>query len=511
MDAGSPRIQPAPPMLPLEARLPLRLAPPRTPYWFASWLICSLACSSSIDEGGARRAGAGNGTEGVGPILDEPASRPGDEPANGSGFDDFGESGGPAPAPGGFSGCATTLSGVTRDPAGRLPLYNVVVYVPSEPLAPLARGAACETCDGNFSGRPIAATVSDAAGNFTLDISNVPQRENIPIVVQAGKWRRQVTLASATDCGNTPLGVDLSRLPKSRAEGELPHIAVMRAGSDALECLFTKIGVDLSEFSPGGEPGSVELYYSDRANATEDTGRMDVAGTTVDLPNIDTLLSDYAAMQSYDMILMSCEGGGDRYDPPNLQHRENLQRYANEGGRLFGGHFHNGIIDNRELPDDYPEFAEVVEFADDREDIEPLLFTASVNLEFDKGRALADWLVNVGGSTTRGEIAISDSERTVVGTVIPSAVSWIGADTEEGDAALYYGFPTPVDGPACGRMVFTDVHVASGTGDSGKEVFPSCSGELSPQQLALAFLIFDLASCVQPTESAPPPPPPIIY
>jgi hypothetical protein len=161
------------------------------------------------------------------------------------------------------------LSGVTRDPAGRLPLYNVVVYVPSEPLAPLERGAACETCDGNFSGRPIAATVSDAAGNFTLDISNVPQRENIPIVVQAGKWRRQVTLASATDCGNTSLGADLSRLPKSRAEGELPHIAVMRAGSDALECLFTKIGVDLSEFTPGGDPGSVELYYSDLANATD--------------------------------------------------------------------------------------------------------------------------------------------------------------------------------------------------------------------------------------------------
>ena len=83
-------------------------------------------------------------------------------------------------------------------------------------------------------------------------------------------------------------------------------------------------------------------------------------------------------------------------------------------------------------------------------------------------------------------------------------------EREDGAAALYYGFPTPVAGPACGRMVFTDVHVASGTGDSGKEVFPSCSVELSPQQLALAFLIFDLSSCVQPTESAPPPRP-VIY
>jgi hypothetical protein len=488
---------------------PAHAAKTRTPcVWpFASSAFLALACGTGDIDDGPARAGP-NPAEGVGPSL--PAQPPSSAASANPAFDDFGGSSGSAAAGGGSSGCTTTLSGVTRDPAGQLPLYNVVVYVPSEPLAPLARGASCETCDGAFSGRPIAAAVSDAAGKFALDISNVPARENIPVVIQAGKWRRQVTLPAAADCADTALSPELSRLPRNRAEGDLPHIAVMRAGSDALECLFTKIGVDPAEFTAGGEPGSVELFYSDLANATSDTGRMNVGGDTIDLPNIDTLFSDYSAMQRYDMILMSCEGGGDRYDPPNLVHRANLQRYANEGGRLFGGHFHNGIIDNRELPDDYPEFPEVVEFADDRWDIEPKSFTANVNVAFDKGRALADWLVNVGGSTTRGEIPINDSERTVVGTTDPNAVSWIGAHTADGEAALYYGFPTPIAGPACGRMVFTDVHVASGTGDSGKEVFPSCSRELSPQQLALAFLVFDLADCVQPTETAAPPPP-VIY
>jgi hypothetical protein len=428
------------------------------------------------------------------------------------------------------SGCATSVSGVTRDPAGQLPLYNVVVYVPSEALAPIPRGARCETCDGDFSGRPIAAAVSDASGKFTLDLSRVPARQNVPLVIQAGSWRREVTIPSVSDCTSSALPAELTRLPRNRAEGNLPHIAVMRGGSDALECLFTKIGVDPGEFTPGDGGGSIELYYSDLENAEDGTGEMRGPSGTLELPKVDTLFSDYERLRSYDMILLSCEGGDERYDPPNLTHRQNLQRYANEGGRLFGGHYHNGIIDNRELPDDTPEFPDVVKFASGRNDIEPKLFTAHVNTSFDKGNALADWLVEVGGSTTRGEISINDSERTVVGTIDPSAVSWINTDTGSGvassssssssddddddddaaeNAALYYGFPTPVGGPACGRMVFTDVHLASGSGDSGKEVFPSCSAELSPQQKALAFLIFDLANCVQPTESAAPPIPKI--
>lgn len=446
------------------------------------------------------------------PVIPTGPANPGDPRGAPGGFEDFGDVSGLVQTGPTGSGCPTSVTGVTRDPAGQLPLYNVVVYVPSEALAPIPSGARCETCDGNFSGRPIAAAVSDASGKFTLDLTRVPSRTNIPLVVQAGSWRREVTIPSVTDCASTPLEANLTRLPRNRAEGNLPHVAVMRAGSDALECLFTKIGVDPAEFTPGAGGGSVELYYSDLANAETGTGQMRGPSGTIALPNVDTLFSDYQQLRSYDMILLACEGGDDRYDPPNLTHRANLQRYADEGGRLFGGHFHNGIIDNRELPDGSPQFPAVVQFAPGKQDIQPKLFTAQVNTSFDKGKALADWLLEVKGSTTRGEISINDSERTVISTLDPTAVSWINTvptGSTDDLAALYYGFPTPVGGPACGRMVFTDVHVASGTGDSGKQAFPSCSGELSPQQKALAFLIFDLANCVQPTESSVPPIPKI--
>ena len=56
------------------------------------------------------------------------------------------------------------VSGTVRDPAGKVPLYNVIVYVPNAPLDPIPEGASCDRCSAQLSGKPIATALTDANG-----------------------------------------------------------------------------------------------------------------------------------------------------------------------------------------------------------------------------------------------------------------------------------------------------------------------------------------------------------
>ncbi len=407
-------------------------------------------------------------------------------------------------------GCPTSVSGTVFDPAGKLPLYNVVLYVPTQPLEPLSSGARCETCDGNFSGRPVTAAVSDAAGRFTLDLSKVPKSDAIPLVIQVGKWRRQITLPAVTACADTPLENGRVRLPRDRSEGDLPKFAVVRGGSDALECLFLKIGVSPTEISATAGDERVHLYVNDGTKAAG-TGQVSGGGA---IPLAGTLYSSLEQLMSYDALFLACDGNGRAtYEDTGVKYGtaafSNIQKYADQGGRVFGSHYHNYWV----RPDKFDElslapYPMVATFASSQHGFDQDV-TGDVNASFPKGVALRDWLVNVGASSEPGKLLIHDGEHTVDATLPGVSQPWISAVDPDGhEVVQYFSFTAPVGGAECGRMVFSDLHVAAGTGDSGKVPFPTgcTSQDLSPQEKALAFMLFDLSSCVQPdTDEVKPP------
>ena len=119
----------------------------------------------------------------------------------------------------------TTVSGIVYDPAGARPLYNVIVYVPNGPVEPMQSGVVCDQCGVVASGHPLVTTLTGADGRFTLH--DVPAGPNVPLVLQLGKWRRQIVIPDVDPCTvNTMTNPGTMRLPSKQSEGDMPQIAI---------------------------------------------------------------------------------------------------------------------------------------------------------------------------------------------------------------------------------------------------------------------------------------------
>jgi hypothetical protein len=458
--------------------------------------------------------------------------------------------------PGECSGAGTTISGRVFDPAGKVPLYNVLVYVPNAALGPISTGATCDRCDSPISGSPVAAALSGADGRFK--IMNAPSGTNIPLVIQIGKWRRKIILPTVTKCQDSAFtDPNLVRLPRNmadRAAGDaagdvhMPRIALSTGHSDAFDCLLRKIGISDSEFTNDAGSGRVHMYAGG-AGMNSRQGATRLASGATFAGSYETLFNNYSKMAGYDMLILQCEGA--QLEDEKMPHLGNMLRYANGGGRVFADHLHSAWI-RLGLPP-WPATAGWIGVAEDLPD--PV--TGQIDTSFPKGAALADWLVATNATPTRGQISLRAGQHSVTTTNPPYSQRWIYVPQNANDSAMrpstqYLTFNTPVEARAvnqCGRVVFTDIHVANVVLDGDGEAIPAMSDlstpetpfptgckaslDLTPQEKALEFMFFDLSSCVQietgqpmvppiplpgtaptpppttgPAPPAPPPPPP---
>src|SRR5687768_3299239 len=133
------------------------------------------------------------------------------------------------------NGDTTRLSGTiyAPTPIDPDPLPNVLVYVPNATVEPFPPGVACTTCATPPSGSPLVQTTTSVNGTFALD--NVPVGTDIPIVIQTGRWRRQVTMTIAA-CTDNALPAEKSHLPRNRTQGDIPKMAIATGQLDSLEC-----------------------------------------------------------------------------------------------------------------------------------------------------------------------------------------------------------------------------------------------------------------------------------
>jgi hypothetical protein len=375
---------------------------------------------------------------------------------------------------------------------------GALVYIPNAAVAAFTKGVSCDKCDADVSGSPLVSTTTGPDGKFEL--KNVPVGTNIPLVIQLGRWRRQTVIPDVSACQETHLSdYNLTRLPRNKAEGDIPKMAISTGKVDALECVLRKIGLDDAEFTRPDGAGRVHLYQGQGAAGAR-------IGPGSGTPSEGVLLASQATLHQYDMVLFPCQGaeyyssrGSDVKWQDELWPR--LKDYTAAGGRLFTTHFsyvwlHGKKTGGAWSPGPGP-WEDVVAWDASQTALSDQ--DGDINTSFPRGLAFAQWLVHVGASSALGQIPVKVVRHDM--NSVSTAQEWMRA-TDPAGVPLHFTFNTPMGAPEdlqCGRVVFSDFHVTNNS-VSGTTDFPNeCDDNpMTPQEKLVEFMIFDLGSCITP-------------
>jgi hypothetical protein len=386
-----------------------------------------------------------------------------------------------------------------------------------------------------------------------MPVSDPAKVTNIPVVVQLGKWRKQLTVTT-TACTNNLVPAygaaaanKTAALPAKKSEGDIPLTAISTGAVDGLECVFRKMGVDDAEFTDGSGTGRIRLYQDNGARITNGS------------PKASTLYGSQTEIDKYDAVIFGCVGAEETKSAAQLKR---VFDYANKGGRVFATHWSEVWLNSASTwgatAKSWSPGAQAWSNTG-----APGSLSAFVDTSFPKGVLFSTWLqapvapvsatypppyaaVNALYASSPPTLAITEPRKDIApananvstsGIVAP-AQRWIyttndhaktcavGADCKSGtctagkcvgsvvfhgddpaaeDAPMHYTFNTDMAKPAaqqCGRVLFSDFHVS--IGNTSNKTFPTeCSNTaLTSQEKVLAYMLFDLASCV--SSSGPP-------
>ncbi|MBS1813382.1 MAG: choice-of-anchor D domain-containing protein [Acidobacteria bacterium] len=369
------------------------------------------------------------------------------------------------------AGQRTTITGHVYAPNGVDPLPNIMVYVPNGPVDAFTPGVSCDLPGKAPSGFPLIGTATRVDGSFTLD--NAPVDANVPIVIQSGRWRRQVKIAAVTGC--TANNIDIS-MPKDQSEGDIPLFAMVTGNVDGLECVLRKAGIADTEFTDPAGGGRIQFYRGISSPG---------ASISSSTPSASVLMDDANILNQYDVAMMACEGtaGMPAKTPSRLQ---NLLDFANKGGRVFATHWDYTWFYNN------GDFGTAANWRDPGTSGSVSAGTAKIDVTFPDGKTLAEWLNLIGASTTYGQIPLNAVFSNQTGVNSPTQ-SWLTLGTN----VMQLTFNTPVRnaaGQQCGRVLYNDYHV-DGVSGAGTKTFPAeCSpGDMTPQEKLLEYSLFNLS------------------
>jgi hypothetical protein len=416
----------------------------------------------------------------------------------------------------------TTVTGTVYAPNGTLPLYNVIVYIPNAPLTPLPIGVTCDQCGADVSGNPVTVALTDSTGAFTL--TNAPAGSNIPLVMQVGKWRREVTIPKISPCvanpvGNQVNGVEqMTRLPKMQSEGNMPRIAITTGGCEHFACIMPKLGIDPSEYAPGPTssttlPKTAFSFYSGGGSGAPGTPTY-----PTNSPPAQPFWNDINQLKNFDLAMLSCEC--EEPQDANTTSYGAIRSYLEAGGRIFTTDFmyvwykDSSDTNLNSSPWSWPGGAPVGG--------DPV----SIDTTFPKGTSMGDWLYYVSGiAPYKSEVATYPPVKdqypvwSANGVVFDNlwainpkyGLEWAhsgpynnGAGSPQHTRIVTMGMPS-ADPPAsqCGKGVHLDFHITSS--DTVDSAFPTgCSNTMREPELVTTFMFFDIASCIQ-DDTMPPP------